>query len=235
MNVDLLQIRNLIAKVNRDSHIDTVLASLLFSSLVYFSDEFIDKIMLELGVPENTYHSVEVQDGFKFLVVDFGDNTYVAFRGTLFKMWNNTKRVLNFLPKKSRDGIKMHRGFLMAFEDCDEYLDNLLDGHRPVIFTGHSLGGALALIGASHYKQSVVTFASPNVFFNEKMDGKVEHVGYRIKGDPVPHLPPTTFFLSWTRAKMEFMVKYSESFLNPFKYHSLGKYVTTILDRYETH
>lgn len=235
MKVNLLQIRTLIDKVNYDPHTDTVLTSLLFSSLVYFSNEFIEKILLDLGVTKAEYNIVDVPDGFKFMMVEFGDNTYVAFRGTLFKFWNNTKRVLNFIPKKDRNGVKVHRGFGMAFIDCNEYLDGLLAGDRPVIFTGHSLGGALALIAASHYRESAVTFAAPNVFFNEKMDGKVDHVGYRIKGDPVPHLPPTTFFLAWTRAKMEFLLKPIETFLNPLKYHSLGMYIDTLLERYETY
>lgn len=233
MKVDLLQIRTLIAKINNDPEIDVVLSSLLFSSLVYFSDEFIEKTMLGLGITEAEYKIVEVPDGFKFMVIEFGDNTYVAFRGTLFKMWNNTKRVMNFFPKKGRDGVKLHRGFAMAFEDCNEELQHLLAGDKPVIFTGHSLGGALALIASNHYNGSAVTFASPNVFFNEKMDGKIHHVGYRIKGDPVPHLPMTTFFLVWSRAKFEFMLKSDKFYINQFEYHSLGMYIKHLMERYE--
>lgn len=235
MKYELLKIRTLIKTVNEAKKADAILASLLFSALAYFSNDLIEKVMDDLGVPTYNYEIVEVPDGFKFLYVEFEDTEYVAFRGTLFSMWSNTKRVLNFLPKKDRDGVKMHRGFSMAFEDCNEVLEHLISREKPVIFTGHSLGGALALIAANHYRESAVTFAAPNVFFNQNMDGKVDHVGYRIKGDFVPHLPPTTFFFKWTRAKIEFMIDSKKKYFKQTKYHDLGLYISTLLERYETH
>lgn len=64
-------------------------------------------------------------------------------------------------------GGKVHRGFARAFAsvqaDVDRWIDENDEG-TPPIFTGHSLGAALATLAASHRKAAVlVTFGSPRV------------------------------------------------------------------------
>ena len=111
------------------------------------------------------------------LVTPHDDFTLVSFRGTVdLKNW-----LINLdVVKRPIDGsgtaeIKVHAGFHCAL---DRLLPRLLDQvptHgtklklKPVIITGHSLGGALATLAAfelnrrEYLVESVYTFASPRV------------------------------------------------------------------------
>lgn len=227
MNARLLAFRKLYALIKAGTVSDIHMNALMFSTLVYFSNEFINKIASELSV--QTLFVVEV-NGIKALYVKFHGNWYVAYRGTEFSMWSNTKRALNFLPNRNEYGRKVHRGFLMAFNDIKKKLDPLIFNPKSVIFTGHSLGGALAILSAEHYGGSAITFASPKVYFNENVKHKISHLGYSMWGDPVPMLPPTTFFMKWTRPLSQFVWKYKEKFGNIFKYHHLSVYIEHALE-----
>lgn len=232
MNTKLLNIRKLILIVKRDNVEHSTLA-MLFSSLVYFSDDFIHKVLDEIGAVET--HIAHV-NGLKAFRTQFRGIDFVAFRGTESSMYSNWKRILNFIPKKTRLGRKAHRGFVMAFEDCRRVLElNLIPYNRihKTIFCGHSLGGAMALLAVDAFRCGMAyTFASPQVFFNEDVS-KLSHVGYRVVGDFIPHLPVSFFFLEWSRPNPQFAWMLDRKYLNPLNYHNLDIYISYVLSLLE--
>lgn len=101
---------------------------------------------------------------------------------------------IKFLKKQADDGEAYHRGFLFAsdylFDEIKQDIELFDDG--PIIFCGHSLGGAIAQILATRLPcQSLITFGSPKV--SKGLSSLPQTVGYRRYvncSDAVPLLPP---------------------------------------------
>ena len=92
----------------------------------------------------------------------------------------------------------MHEGFHEAYRSLHSEIANCLKGyeHLPLYITGHSLGGALAVV-ATWYQSSnrlgaCYTFGAPRVCDQALMD-KFKTPIYRIVNgpDPVPFVPPS--------------------------------------------
>lgn len=139
------------------------------------------------------------------------DIVHVTFRGT-----SSIQDVLKDLDiKRTRISgkIKVHKGFYKQFKSIEIKLTKILlkltDDAKRIIFSGHSLGGALAQIAAAYYGDifeelfiTCYTFGSPrvgNTYFVEWFSNSVdEHVRVVNEGDPVPMIP-TMFY--WTHTK----------------------------------
>ena len=91
---------------------------------------------------------------------------------------------------------KVHQGFLNAFRSVRGQVDRYLPWAEglPVFITGHSLGGALATLGAAHLSgwglAACYTFGAPRVG-NKGFSSGLRTPFYRVvnPGDPVPHIP----------------------------------------------
>jgi hypothetical protein len=153
------------------------------------------------------------------LVGENGDGVIVAFRGTLPPSWQSQPSVLDWLQDvlcepESRPDVpgKVHTGFYDAtsaiIADVAAAVKSLNPtGTKPVYVTGHSLGGAMAAIGAwimqaSPYEiaiAQVVTFASPkpgdSTFQTAYQKLFSNHVRYENYDDLVPLLPPADDFI----------------------------------------
>jgi hypothetical protein len=62
--------------------------------------------------------------------------------------------------------LDVHKGFWIAFDSLKDVLSKMLQKYRPArtLFTGHSMGGALAQLGAAYFAHTnpyLVTFGSP--------------------------------------------------------------------------
>ncbi|MEM9643459.1 MAG: trypsin-like peptidase domain-containing protein [Planctomycetota bacterium] len=129
-----------------------------------------------------------------------GDVNLVSFRGTAAPGdWITDLRILG----SARPYGTVHNGFLQAFRLVEPQLIDLLDSrpNRLNVLTGHSLGGALAVIAAAEWHHgpdvtSLHTFGQPGVgkgrfapFMRIAYGNR--HVRVVNDDDIVPRVPPT--------------------------------------------
>lgn len=179
------------------------------STLVYAGEEFVRSKFQRAGLPNVKFFN---KHGTQCFVAHNDKYAIVAFRGS--EIWK--KRESLDLDEVMADletdvdirlidwpqGGRVHRGFMEAlyevWPDLFPYISNLGDQGRKIWFTGHSLGGALALLSGGLYNnpQGVYTFGSPwvgNEKFKEQMSVKVYRV---INGkDIVSRIPSFGLFV----------------------------------------
>ena len=224
----MLAFRRLYKRLKNETNSDKMHLSLLFSTLTYFSPEFIQKIAKDMNFSEYSLNEI---NGLRYLYITYQNNTFVAFRGTEVSRWSNWRRILNFLPKRTLRNRKAHRGFIFAFDDCRQVLSTLISNKKDVIFCGHSFGGSMALLAAEYWDATAITFAAPKVFLNEKVYDTIKYQGYRIIGDFIPHLPFSFFFFVWSRAKPDYWISTNTQFyINFLGYHRMGTYIDILLE-----
>lgn len=136
---------------------------------------------------------------------DVDDQLIIAFRGTESKedILTDLKITQVTLPLFDIADFLcpyVHSGFSEQFFSVNTHLENHIEEKNKIVFTGHSLGGALATIGSLYYSVmypekdiSCVTFGSPRVgdeLFANYFDKHVK-TSYRYvnDNDPVPCLP----------------------------------------------
>jgi triacylglycerol lipase len=124
----------------------------------------------------------------------------VAFRGTEARSlitgagWLDVLRDARLLPWHDPDTGWVHAGFLKGGRLAAAFLAGILRKDWPIICTGHSLGGALALIAAAKlHAQGFdvvewVGFGSPKVQLSGKRFRFLQ-TNYRHGADIVPTLP----------------------------------------------
>tara|TARA_Y100000052_G_scaffold22253_2_gene22929 strand:+ start:29665 stop:30717 length:1053 start_codon:yes stop_codon:yes gene_type:complete len=188
------------------------------------TDEHVQDI-LELKLAQGGLKLIgdfSTEGGTQGYVCEHPDFAALAFRGTDhwqdWKINTNSQRVV---IKDNSLRIQAHRGFLEAYLDAEpQILDYLREiGDKPLYITGHSLGGALAVVAsaslpmeASIYNDqiaSVYTFGSPRVGggdFNRLV--KAPHYRIYNPGDMVPSAPP--FWLSFQHTGDLRYLKYTD-------------------------
>lgn len=231
MNTRLLVLRELIKRIKTDTTDKVLTHALGLSSLVYFSTPFIKKTMESLGY---TYTILE-QDGMLCLVAETDTQIYISFRGTKPKMISNWKKILNFIPKKFMYDLKAHGGFVLYHRQYErfvkDYINKIEHNNKEIIFTGHSLGAAIAsLYNISYTKNSkCICFALPNVLFNSPFITE-SSVAYRIKKDFVTWIPNCITGFKWSIPTKSISIKSIYNKLNPIRYHALDNYIQSILN-----
>jgi|TARA_R110000822_G_scaffold104258_2_gene231074 triacylglycerol lipase len=133
------------------------------------------------------------------LTDDSTKSHYVAIRGTSNS--HNAMQDINFLKDKSkRLGINIHTGFHRTSEMIADDLLSRLDKAYKVCVTGHSLGGADAVIVswyldyANFNVEECVTFGQPKVTDSHgirTMRDKIKLTRVVNETDVVPLVPPT--------------------------------------------
>ena len=138
----------------------------------------------------------------------------LAFRGTEAHSWKDVLTDLKFRFYKGEHGVKIHRGFREAYRMVGENVRKVVDkegADYTLYITGHSLGGALAIIAAKELERDSLaacyTFGNPRVG-NEELGEEIRAPIYRIvnAADGVPRIPP-----SWGSRCIAFLI----SFIRP--------------------
>ncbi len=161
----------------------------------------------------NTYNEGDTQ-AFLAKVRDQGNGSMLvlAFRGTEpneVRDWVTNLKADLVPPKyKGRLGEKVHRGFDIAFRLVENQIKADLDALKevvetenellpPLYVTGHSLGGALAVMATRFIAKDSLgacyTFGGPRVA-NSKLDDIMFTPVYRVvnAADVVARVPPST-------------------------------------------
>jgi hypothetical protein len=203
--------------------------ALMLSALVYFSNDFITSSLESLGFTYKIMDKVNM----KCLVAESPNHIYVAFRGTEPTKWDNWKRILNFVPKKFMYGLEVHGGFEIYYQEYKAYVDSYIstiNSTKQVIFTGHSMGAAIAgLYNISYNRNSTsLTFASPNFIFGTPFLSSSAQ-NYRIMKDFVTWIPFSLPFFKWYKTSDSIKIASQYNGINPVEYHSLENYILSIL------
>lgn len=126
----------------------------------------------------------------------------VSIRGTETKLVKSVLTDAQYTKQfDPRLGIYVHMGFQKAARELHDSLTRKLDSSYSTRITGHSLGGALAVLLAYHLSvdgyrlERTVTFGQPKVTNRQGVE-KFKHVGLlRVINakDPVAYVPPLSY------------------------------------------
>lgn len=147
------------------------------SLLAYNRPEIIEselrKARLELVKPvlNGTTTQGFIAESDSFLIVAFrgteifvpGKDSLASLRGAVVDSLADADSRLVRAPAPAQGQV--HRGFLKALDEVFSQFGNLTAKGKPVWLTGHSLGGALAILAAARLPgiQGVYTFGAPSV------------------------------------------------------------------------
>ena len=136
-------------------------------------------------------------DGSQAFVADDGAVRVVAFRGTEPDDPSDIFADARFLLVSWERGGRVHDGFLKTLDVIWSVVQPHLASPRRLLFTGHSLGAALATLAASRHRPAgLLTFGSPLVGdadFGRTLDGLLHH-RYVDCCDLVTRVPPPELF-----------------------------------------
>lgn len=137
---------------------------------------------------------------YVYIFADVGPFSVVAVRGTRMKSLVDWCIDLDAMKNHARNGFH-HRGFddeaTIALPLLAPVLEN---SDRPLYFTGHSLGGAVASILARRWPdqkrvRQPYVFASPR-FGTKAAARRLSRYHFTRSGDFVPHVPPRFYGFS---------------------------------------
>jgi triacylglycerol lipase len=208
----------------------------LVSGEVYRSLPRVGTILPGAGI--RAFHNT----GTQCYLIDHPTMVVVAFRGTeplSLRDWGTDLQALSRLRRPGMPGA-FHRGFGSAVAGIELRLYYALTrelGDRPLYLTGHSLGGALAVVFAAdlvrwHFGTRIsglYTFGAPRVVTPRAAQWLDGHLRGRIHrfvnpGDPVPWMPPAV--LCYRHVGEEFRLEGSRR--PSFAKHSIDAYAARL-------
>lgn len=132
--------------------------------------------------------------------------------------------------------VFVHAGFKAAAASLFPQVEAAVAGSHNFVLTGHSLGGALALLVGAALRavgkepRLIVTFGAPKVGFGRfarALDG-IEVRQYRRGNDPVPTLPLALPLFPYRHVRLPLIQVGVEDHNNPFACHRMAGYAADI-------
>jgi hypothetical protein len=237
-----------------DFRIDNALAMMWFSQLAYETGQgdtillaqrlwrfdrispFAKHVIFQVGATSPRRYSLDTRG----VIGEKADLMVIAFGGTDALVWESIWTDIDFVPARGSD---IHGGFQAAFDAVVPTIDEaLLKRPKHLFITGHSLGGAIAVLAAMRAlkgraePEAVYTFGMPRVggrtFASEYNDSKLGQKTYRLVHalDVVPRVPPKLgFFHVGRMLHCDSRAKFSSSLLSQVgdNQPSLGTGLTT--------
>lgn len=174
--------------------------SLVFAELswvAYLEESSAAETVAPIGLRETLF--VE-HDGSQAYIFKSDTDCIVACRGTEPTEWNDIQADVNAFTALSETVGRVHRGFKKEVDDLWPSLEKALKvNDKPLWFTGHSLGGAMATICAGRCFLSSIpsnptqlyTFGSPRVGNRRYVNHvKLDYYRWVNNNDVVTRVPP---------------------------------------------
>lgn len=176
---------------------------------------------------------------FGYILLDkINNNIYIVFRGTI-DINDALYDIKTHQIKYDEYGGKVEKGFFCLYKKIRNQININNEQYNNIIITGHSLGGAIALLCGSELikrgkKVDIYTYGCPHVFDNiamQEINKKLQNTGSRIfriqnSCDIIPNfpLPITISFTRYIYVPIGKLYEFTDNRLSYYNNHSIITY-----------
>ena len=211
-------------------------------------DDMIDKIVTEMNHSKPIFYDgkeTRMKKDAQAFTLWKNNTIYISFRGT--KDLSDIVDVINVKPKKLLEDVYVHAGFAEQFMSIEEKItddiEHIMSEYpiQRIIFTGHSMGGALATIASIIYSRmfkdlytTCHTLGCPslgNQGFVDLFDNCVDDSArLEVDEDLIPKLFVNKKFIHVSHGIILKANRIAENIIEPKIYSSYGEFIYQLAD-----